>query len=81
MMDPRHVASPKSFDPDRPADDYILFGHGLHQCFGIHLNQRLLPLMLKPLLQQNNLRRADGPEGHLRKQLVYPDRLVVCFDP
>jgi cytochrome P450 len=80
MMDERRVSNPKSFDPDRPPHNYMLFGHGLHQCFGIHINERVLPLMLKPLLQRRGLRRANGPEGHLRKQLVYPDRLVVCFD-
>ena len=80
MMDERRVANPKSFDPDRPPHNYMLFGHGLHQCFGIHINERVLPLMLKPLLQRRGLRRAPGPDGHLRKQLVYPDRLVVCFD-
>jgi hypothetical protein len=36
--------------------------------------------MLKPLLKRTGLRRASGAEGHLRKQTVFPDRLVVCFD-
>jgi cytochrome P450 len=80
MMDGRRVANPKSFNPDRPPNDYILFGYGLHQCFGIRMNQRLLPLMLKPLLKRHGLRRASGAEGHLRKQSVFPDRLTVCFD-
>jgi hypothetical protein len=44
------------------------------------MNQRLLPLMLKPLLKRHGLRRASGPEGRLRKQSVFPDRLNVCFD-
>jgi cytochrome P450 len=80
MMDERRVSSPKSFNPDRPPHHYLLFGHGLHQCFAIQINQKLLPLMLKPLLQRQGLRRASGPEGHLRKRLVYPERLDVCFD-
>jgi cytochrome P450 len=80
MMDERRVSSPKSFNPNRPPHHYILFGHGLHQCFAIQINQKLLPLMLKPLLQRQGLRRASGPEGHLRKRLVYPERLDVCFD-
>lgn len=80
MMDDRHVPNPKSFNPNRPADNYILFGYGLHQCFGLHMNKRLLPLTLKPLLKQSGLRRANGPEGRLRKQGVFPDRMVVCFD-
>jgi cytochrome P450 len=80
MMDERRVSSPKSFNPDRPPHHYILFGHGLHQCFAIQINQKLLPLMLKPLLKRQGLRRASGPEGRLRKRLVYPERLDVCFD-
>jgi cytochrome P450 len=80
MMDGRRVPNPKSFNPDRPPNNYILFGYGLHQCFGLHMNKRLLPLMLKPLLKQSGLRRANGPEGRLRKQGVFPDRMVVCFD-
>ena len=56
------------------------FGHGLHTCFGIHINQAVLPLMLKPLLRQPGLRRASGPEGHLRKLGAFSDRLVVEFD-
>ncbi len=80
MMDARQIPDPKSFNPDRAPNNYVLFGHGLHQCFGIHINKRLLPLMLKPLLKRSGLRRASGAEGRLRKQTVFPDRLVVCFD-
>jgi cytochrome P450 len=80
MMDDRRVSSPKSFDPNRPRHHYFLFGHGLHRCFGLHINEKLLPLILKPLLQRKGLRRASGPEGHLRKRLIYPEKLDVCFD-
>jgi cytochrome P450 len=80
MMDGRRVANPKSFNPNRPPHHYIHFGHGLHQCFAIDMNKKLLPLMLKPLLKQHGFRRASGPEGRLRKQTVFPDRLTVCFD-
>jgi hypothetical protein len=44
------------------------------------MNMRLLPLILKPLLKRPGLARAKGPEGHLRKQGVFPDRLVVRFN-
>ena len=42
MHDGRFVTDPVTFDPARPADHYIHFGHGLHICFGIHLNRVLL---------------------------------------
>ena len=55
MMDGRRIRDPEAFIPDRPACNYIHFGHGLHECFGIHINRGLLPAILKPLLKRNNL--------------------------
>lgn len=81
MMDGRRVPEPRRFDPHRLPHEYIHFGHGLHTCFGIHINRVLLPLMLKPLLRRRNLRRAAGPEGRLRKQGAFAERLVVEYDP
>ena len=68
MMDRRSVPDPYRFDPRRPPEAYIHFGHALHTCFGAKINQAVLPLMLKPLLKRPNLRRAPGSEGRLRKQ-------------
>lgn len=79
MMDPRRVASPRRFDVARPASDYIHFGYGLHQCFGLHINLATLHLMLKPLLRQPGLRRAKGSAGRLRKNGAFAERLVVEF--
>lgn len=81
MRDPRRIARPETFDPTRPASDYIHFGYGLHECFGLHINRRLIPMILKPLLATTNLRRAPGVEGKLRKQFVFADRFVVTYDP
>ncbi|MET0309146.1 MAG: cytochrome P450 [Sphingomonas sp.] len=77
MMDPRRVTDPRRFDPTRPASDYIHFGYGLHQCFGIHINQATLHLMLKPLLQRPNLRRAPGKAGRLTKNGPFAESLTV----
>ena len=79
MMDKRRIPDPQSFNPRRPPDDYIHFGYGLHQCFGIHLNKALLPLILKPLLQRPNLRRAPGAKGRLVKRGVFADTLFVNY--
>ena len=38
MMDERRVPDPGGFDPRRLPDQYMHFGHGLHTCFGIHIN-------------------------------------------
>ena len=79
MMDERRLPDPKVFNPRRLAYEYIHFGHGLHECFGRHINRATLHLMLKPLLKRSNLRRAPGPAGRLRKNGVFAERLVVEF--
>ena len=80
MRDPTFVPYPNRFDATRPADQYILFGHGLHTCFGMHINQAMLPAMLKPLLTRRNLRRASESDGRLSKRSGFADRLVVRYD-
>jgi cytochrome P450 len=80
MMDWRHVPDPDTFDPKRPWDQYMHFGHGLHTCFGIHINRAVLPLMLKPLLRREGLRRAHGRAGHLVKNGAFAARLEVVWE-
>ncbi len=80
MMDSNRLPAPARFDPNRLAHEYIHFGHGLHECFGRYINDATLHLMLKPLLKRPNLRRAAGPEGHLIKNGIFSDRLMVRFD-
>ena len=80
MMDERRVPEPRTFDPRRLPHEYIHFGYGLHTCFGIHMNQALLPLMLKPLLKRPGLRRAAGAAGRLRKRGAFADQLHVEYD-
>ena len=76
MMDARRLEEPYEFRPGRLPHEYIHFGYGLHQCFGMHINQAMLPLMLKPLLKRPNLRRA----GKLRKQGPFSVELKVRYD-
>jgi cytochrome P450 len=65
MFDPLKVDSPSSFHAGRPWDEYILWGDGLHTCFGAHINKAVIPAMLKPLLAKRNLRRAAGAAGQI----------------
>ena len=81
MHDGRQVLQPERFDPDRRPYEYMHFGYGLHTCFGVHINQALLPLMLKPLLQRQELKRAAGAHGHLSKKGIFADRLEVTYNP
>ena len=79
MMDERRIRAPQLFDPYRPWTDYLHFGHGLHECFGLHINRTLLPLMLKPLLRRPSLCRQVGPGGRLLKRGPFADTLHVKF--
>jgi cytochrome P450 len=63
MFDPLKVESPEQFRTDRPWDDYILWGYGLHSCFGAYVNRAVIPAILKPLLSRPGLRRANGAAG------------------
>ena len=81
MHDGRQVPKPEAFDPSRRPYEYMHFGFGLHTCFGIHINMALLPLMLKPLLQRQELKRAIGSGGQLSKKGIFADRLEVTFKP
>lgn len=81
MMDERRVPSPRRFDATRQDYQYLHFGHGLHQCFGLHINRATLHRMLKPLLARPNLRRAPARAGRLAKQGAFAAALTVRFDP
>jgi cytochrome P450 len=81
MFDPLKVDSPSSFRAGRPWDDYILWGDGLHTCFGAHINLVVIPAMLKPLLAKKNLRRAAGAAGQIDNGgTPFPQHLVVEYD-
>jgi cytochrome P450 len=79
MMDERRLSNPTQFDPNREPENYIHFGYDHHQCFGIHMNKALLPLMLKALLKRPNLRRAPGARGRLSKRGPFADQLWVAY--
>jgi cytochrome P450 len=81
MFDPLAVPSANSFRTDRPWETYILWGYGLHACFGAHLNRASLPAILKPLLAKRNLRRAAGTAGRIDQAgTPFPVHLHLEFD-
>lgn len=79
MFDGRRVVEPRRFDLHRPASDYMHFGHGIHECFGVHINRRMIPALCKPLLRQPGLRRADGDTGRLQMEGVFAKSLVLEY--
>jgi cytochrome P450 len=81
MFDPLVVPAPNSFRVDRPWETYMLWGYGLHTCFGAHLNRATLPTMLKPLLAKSGLRRAAGAAGQIDKgDKPFPVHFHLEFD-
>jgi cytochrome P450 len=81
MFDRLKIDDPNSFRTDRPADSYILWGDGLHTCFGAQMNLVLIPAILKPLLQQKGLRRAAGAAGQIDTAgTPFPAHLWVDYD-
>ena len=65
MFDPLKIESPESFRTDRAWGDYMLWGYGMHTCFGAHINRAVMPAILKPLLAKPGLRRAAGATGQI----------------
>ncbi len=80
MMDDRALQHPREFRTDRPAYDNLLFGYGLHTCFGRYINAVQIPLIVKAILVKRGLRRVPGAEGTLLKSNLFPSSLVVEFE-
>ena len=81
MFDPLVLDSPNAFRTDRPWNHYILWGDAQHTCFGAHINAVTIPGILKPLLQKQGLRRADGAAGQIdRGGTPFPVHFTVLFD-
>ncbi len=81
MFDGTELPAANAFRTDRPWDAYMLWGYGMHTCFGDYLNRTTLPQILKPLLKQQNLRRAAGPAGQLDNAgTPFPAHFNVQFD-
>lgn len=81
MFDRRVFPHPREVRTDRPASQHLHFGYGLHSCYGRYISyQAQIPRMVKALLSQRNLRRADGGAGQLAWQDAFPDSLTVEFD-
>ncbi len=76
MFDPRAFERPGEFRTDRPLSSYILFGHGLHTCFGIRINRVTLPALVAPLLRDDVFRPLRGAAGRIAwdRSEQFPDR-------
>ena len=79
MFDGRRVVRPRQFRLDRPEHISMNFGWGLHQCFGLYMNQQMIPAICKAVLKRPGLRRAAGPDGNLRMNGIFATNLTVEF--
>ncbi|KAB8072880.1 heme peroxidase [Aspergillus leporis] len=66
-MDPTCFPEPEKVKLDRDMDSYAHFGFGAHQCLGIGLCKLALTTMLRVIGGLDNLRRAPGAQGQLKK--------------
>jgi cytochrome P450 len=80
MHDERAIDEPDEFRVDRPWSDYMLFGHGLHTCYGQQIVRNQLPSLALALLEGPKLERVRGDAGDLRFEGPFPSGLVVRFD-
>ena len=77
MFDERRIKLPREFDPNRPAEDYMVFGYGQHWCIGAYIAIAQITQTFKALLKRDGLRRAAGPYGELRRINIYPAYMTV----
>ena len=77
LFDDALFSDPDDFRIDRDEYNFLLYGSGMHNCFGKYIASTLMPRMLMPLLAQQNLRRAQGPAGQLTKSGVQATGLTL----
>ncbi len=80
MRDPRRVPDPSTFDASRGLDQYMLFGHGIHACYGAMIADAHITQTLKALFKRPGFRAAAGADGKLQRVGAIPHRLMVEFD-
>jgi cytochrome P450 len=80
--DPDHVSHPDVFDPDRPDNEHLGFGGGIHYCFGAPLARAEAQIALPELVRRlENLRLVSDPPPYRPNPLLRgPRHLPVEFD-
>ena len=66
MFDPVENRSARMLSHRSAVGRHMLWGYGMHTCFGAHINRSVMPAILKPLLVKPGLRRAPGDAGRSR---------------
>ncbi|HVT51719.1 MAG TPA: cytochrome P450 [Dongiaceae bacterium] len=81
--DESRYANPDAFDIHRPENGHAAYGFGTHFCAGRWFAQRLMPLLLRPLLERlPDLALAPGETPSFRGwEFRAPSALRVTFTP
>jgi cytochrome P450 len=79
MFDPEEFIAPSDFNPSRPLEQYVHFGHGPRQCFGKYIAETTLIEIIRSLLVLPDLSRADGPKGRVAYEGPVAAGLFVTF--
>ncbi|ESY03074.1 cytochrome P450 [Mesorhizobium sp. LNJC399B00] len=80
MFDADAVQNPDQFDTSRPHRDYMVFGHGIHQCIGAEIARIQIGESLRALFQKQGVRRMPGKAGRMTRIGAYPETLKVDFE-
>jgi cytochrome P450 len=82
------IPDPQSFKPGRPAEAYIHFGHGPHECLGKEIALTFCIGLLEVVAGLKNLRPAPGAMGELKSIQVGTEKCYLddtwswlTFDP
>ena len=78
--DPTAFPEPETVDLHRPMDSYIHYGQGPHQCLGYGMSKLAMTTMLKTVAKLDNLRRAPGAQGQIKK-IAGPGGMTVYMTP
>lgn len=80
MFDADAVSEPELFNPDRPARDYLVYGHGIHLCIGTAIARVQIGECFRALFAKPGVRRARGRAGRLVRLGAFPQNLKVDFE-
>jgi fatty acid omega-hydroxylase len=80
--DPRRFANPNAFDPQRPDNEHVGWGRGIHICFGGPLARLEVNTAFEAFLRRvDNPRLVEDPPPYRISQVFRgPRHLLVDYD-